>query len=130
MRMIGDCAHSHDTDASQHAHARTLRNSHTPYTHACSLFSTVYFSPEILRKPPPQLWVRLHGQHILGSPFEVPIQMSAISQDYSRRVALAKEAGRSPDLGGEDGCGGDFVFVTGAGEGCEMGGKGGKGCRR
>lgn len=57
------------------------------------VYSTVYFSPELLEKPAPQVWVRLHGQHIQGSPFEVPLSMDAISQDFTHRVAASGVAG-------------------------------------
>ena len=65
----------------------------------------------------PQVWVRLHGQHIHGSPFPVPLNMGAIANDYSKRLGAAEAAGSSPDLGGEEGCAGDFVVVTGASSG-------------
>ena len=61
--------------------------------------------------------MRLHGQHIHGSPFQVPLNMGAIADDYTRRLAAAEAAGNSPDLGGAEGCGGDFVVVTGASSG-------------
>jgi hypothetical protein len=81
------------------------------------VYSTVYFSPDLLKKPGPQVWVRLQGQHIQGSPFEVPLNMGAISDDFERRLALADAAGHDANLGGEQGCGGDFVIVTGASSG-------------
>ena len=78
------------------------------------VYSTAYFSPDLVGKPSAQIWVRLHGQHIQGSPFEIPLNMRAITADFTRREAEADRAGRSPDLGGAHGCAGDFVVVTGA----------------
>jgi len=81
------------------------------------VYSTLYFSPALFNITTSQIWVRLHGQHIQGSPFEVPVNMGAISNDFKRRLEAAEKAGRSPDLGGEKGCAGDFVIVTGASSG-------------
>lgn len=78
------------------------------------VYSTVYYSPAIDKSPGAEVWVRLNGIHIRGSPRRIPIAMESIALNYQSRLHTALKVGREESLGGEDGCDGDFVIVTGA----------------
>jgi len=78
------------------------------------IYTTIYFSPALLKAKAPEVWVRLGGKHIQGSPYRMTIDMTKIARNYQERVALAEKVGRSHDLGGPNGCDSDFVIVTGA----------------
>eukprot|EP00281_Chroomonas_sp_CCMP1168_P014390 CAMPEP_0206215590 /NCGR_PEP_ID=MMETSP0047_2-20121206/2276_1 /ASSEMBLY_ACC=CAM_ASM_000192 /TAXON_ID=195065 /ORGANISM="Chroomonas mesostigmatica_cf, Strain CCMP1168" /LENGTH=558 /DNA_ID=CAMNT_0053637895 /DNA_START=335 /DNA_END=2011 /DNA_ORIENTATION=+ len=100
--------------AAGHAHTGSIFNMHNG---TYFLYSTVFYSPALARTGHAEISVRIGERHITGSPLRIPMDYSAIAQDYEARVDAARAAGRQENFDKEGACGGDFVIVSGSSSG-------------